>query len=151
MFAKQRSRHICVEMSRTSGLGSEAGRPSPGLFTHPYTPACPGHRSQRARVVTKATKQLVHTRLPAFPQREGGVSGRGHQGLAVVAGGKDVLVRAEQGWGAASVPSWRWHCPGAAELAVGTMPAPGPWGPRGGGQEQLISSRRSAVRGPANP
>lgn len=135
-------------MSRASGLGSEADRPSPGLFTHPYTPACPGHRSQRARVVTKATKQLVHKRLPAFPQREGGVSGRGHQGLAVVAGGKDVLVRAEQGWGAASVPSWRWHCPGAAELAVGTMPAPGPWGPRGGGQEQLISSRRSAVRGP---
>lgn len=42
----------------------------------------------------------------------------------------------------------RWHCLRATEQAVGTMPALDPWGPRGGGQEQLISSRRSAVRGP---
>lgn len=60
----------------------------------------------------------------------------------------------EPGWGIEScLPGGcegkgRWHCLGVTEQAMGIMPALGPWGLRGGGQEQLISSRRSAVRGP---
>lgn len=82
------------------------------------------------------------------------LEGQSHQDLAAVARGKDVMPPARAGVGSRVMLSWislwqgRWHCLGATEQAVGTMPALDPWGPRRGGQEQLISSRRSAVRGP---
>lgn len=105
------------------------------------------HRGQQIRSL-RASGQLVHTRPPAFSQRRVVQPGMVTRTLQLLLKGRPS---AKLGKPRAPVAA-RGRGPGGweAEMALprAAEPTAGPWSPDGGGEEQLMSSRRSAVRGP---